>query len=145
MQALELAAQYRNDPLDPTPLETVRKLLSDKAVLKDIHALELYQWIYMDSDSRNRYSETFGELRLRLVQALPKDYDSAFKCFTDCVRNGDWKHAQQVSQPPCPILPFAKLTPVQIAVLMDKNTQKPQNHFRSILTTYMYSVSCLAG
>jgi hypothetical protein len=95
-QALEVAARSQGDnPADQSAgKEAVLKMVADETIIKDIHALNLYDWACSNADFD--YSTTVGVLRMRLIKAVPKDSYASSSCFKACLQHLDWTHTQQV-------------------------------------------------
>jgi len=74
----------------------VDDLVRNSTVVKDLDAIELYEWACTDAMQDVDYSETFGVLRLRWVKANPKN-TAGVSCLQTCVLHWDLVNAQQVS------------------------------------------------
>lgn len=96
-QAVEIAAKSRGDnATDRTiGIEVVQAMVNDNTVVKDVDALDLYEFS-IDGLTLD-YAKTIGVLRVRLAKALPKDQSAGLKCLEACMWHSDWENAQEVS------------------------------------------------
>lgn len=69
-------------------------MVNDNAIVKDIDALDLYDFA-IDGLSMD-YAKTIGVLRARLAKALPKDKNLGARCLEACMWHSDWENAQEV-------------------------------------------------
>ncbi|KAI0817885.1 N-acetyltransferase B complex non catalytic subunit-domain-containing protein [Xylaria sp. FL0064] len=123
-KAVEIAAKSRGD--NATDLtagrEAVEAMINDNTIIKDVDALDLYEFA-VDGLSMD-YSKTIGVLRSRLAKALPKDRTASLKCLEACMWNSDWENAQE------------------IAVSLNKNFPGDRNLlFQNILITSLVAIS----
>jgi len=99
LQAVEVAARSRSDNAADRTFgrEAVQAMINDNTIIKDVDALDLYEFAIdgLEMD----HSKTIGVLRARLVKALPKDQQSSVKCFEACMWHSDWENAQEVLCP----------------------------------------------
>ncbi|GAP92059.1 putative n-acetyltransferase b complex non catalytic subunit [Rosellinia necatrix] len=96
-KAVEVAARSRGDnATDRTSgRDAVQAMVNDNTVVKDIDALDLYEFA-MDGLPID-YAKTIGVLRARLAKSLPKDQNAGLRCFEACMWNSDWENAQEIS------------------------------------------------
>lgn len=108
-QAIEIAAKSRGDNATDRTIgrEVVQAMVNDNTVLKDVDALDLYEFA-IDGLSMD-YAKTIGVLRARLAKALPKDQNIGLECLEACMWHSDWENAQEVSLAHSN-LSFSKLT-----------------------------------
>ncbi|KAI1751929.1 N-acetyltransferase B complex non catalytic subunit-domain-containing protein [Xylaria castorea] len=96
-KAVEIAAKSRCDNATDKTLggEVVQTMVNDNTVIKDVDALDLYEFAtdYRPID----YTKTIGVLRSRLVKALPKDQNAGLKCLEACMWYSDWENAQEIA------------------------------------------------
>ena len=121
-----MAAKSQFDaPLDKcAALAAVDECLKRGASVKDSSILELYEWACQNLVDESQYGETHGQLRLRLVKAVPKDKANALQCLRLCLLHWDLTNAQQ------------------IAALMDRTfVSERQYHFWNILFIFLLSLS----
>ncbi|KAI1110523.1 N-acetyltransferase B complex non catalytic subunit-domain-containing protein [Nemania sp. NC0429] len=119
-RAVEIAAKSRGDNAIDRTLgrEVVQAMVNDNTVMKDVDALDLYEFA-VDRLSID-YSKTIGVLRARLAKALPKDQSVGLKCLEACMWYSDWENAQE------------------IAVSLNKNFPGDRKLlFQNILTTFL--------
>ncbi len=93
---MEIAAKSRGDNATDLTVgrETVQAMVNDNITVKDVDALDLYEFA-VDGLSMD-YAKTIGVLRARLAKALPKDRNAGLKCLEACMWNSDWENAQEV-------------------------------------------------
>ncbi|KAJ8122284.1 hypothetical protein O1611_g9879 [Lasiodiplodia mahajangana] len=123
LRAVEIAAKSRGDnAIDRiSGGEAVLTLVSDNTVVKDVDALDLYEFA-IDGLSMD-YAKTIGVLRVRLAKALPKDKNAGARCLEACMWHSDWENAQE------------------IAVSLNKNFPGDRKLlFQSIVTTFLVAV-----
>ncbi|KAF2968910.1 hypothetical protein GQX73_g4659 [Xylaria multiplex] len=123
-KAVEIAAKSRSD--NPTELmagrEAVHAMIDDNVTVKDVDALDLYEFA-VDGLAMD-YAKTIGVLRARLAKALPKDRYAGLKCLEACMWNSDWENAQE------------------IAVSLNKNFPGDRNLlFQNIVTTFLVATA----
>lgn len=96
-QAVEIAAKSRGDNATDRTVgrEVVQAMVNDNTVIKDVDALDLYEFA-IDGLSMD-YAKTIGILRARLAKALPKDQSVGLKCLEACMWHSDWENSQEVS------------------------------------------------
>ncbi|KAI0872011.1 N-acetyltransferase B complex non catalytic subunit-domain-containing protein [Hypoxylon argillaceum] len=70
-------------------------MVNDNAIVKDIDALDLYEFA-IDGLSMD-YAKTIGVLRARLAKALPKDKNLGARCLEACMWHSDWENAQEIA------------------------------------------------
>ncbi|KXJ91346.1 N-acetyltransferase B complex non catalytic subunit-domain-containing protein [Microdochium bolleyi] len=122
--AIEIVARSWNaDRLEENAgRDAVEKLVKDGTVVKDADTLDLYE--YACALVPIDYPETLGELRMRLVKAVPKDLTACQRCLDATLANFDWVHAQQ------------------IAALMDRSFPSERKMlFRNILSTHLLAMT----
>ncbi|KAI1428083.1 N-acetyltransferase B complex non catalytic subunit-domain-containing protein [Xylaria sp. FL1777] len=96
-KAVEIAAKSRGDNATDLTVgrETVQAMVNDNIIIKDVDAIDLYEFavdgLLMD------YAKTIGVLRSRLAKALPKDRSAGLKCLEACMWNSDWENAQEIA------------------------------------------------
>ncbi|KAI0429216.1 N-acetyltransferase B complex non catalytic subunit-domain-containing protein [Xylaria sp. FL1042] len=123
-KAVEIAAKSRGDNATDLTVgrEVVEAMINDNITVKDVDALDLYEFA-VDGLSMD-YPKTIGVLRSRLAKALPKDRNSGLKCLEACMWNSDWENAQE------------------IAVSLNKNFPGDRNLlFQNILITSLVAIS----
>ncbi|KAI1119985.1 N-acetyltransferase B complex non catalytic subunit-domain-containing protein [Nemania abortiva] len=122
-RAVEIAAKSRGDnAMDRTTgIEAVLAMVNDNVIIKDVDALDLYEFA-IDGFSMD-YARTIGVLRARLAKALPKDKTVGARCLDACMWHSDWENAQE------------------IAVSLNKNFPGDRKLlFQSILTTFLVAI-----
>ncbi|KAI0545084.1 N-acetyltransferase B complex non catalytic subunit-domain-containing protein [Xylaria curta] len=122
-KAVEIAAKSRCDNAADRTLggEVVQTMVNDNTVIRDMDALDLYEFA-MTCRPMN-YAKTIGVLRSRLVKALPKDQNAGVKCLEACMWYSDWENAQE------------------IAVSLNRNFPGDRKFlFHNILTTFLVAI-----
>ncbi|KAI0858167.1 N-acetyltransferase B complex non catalytic subunit-domain-containing protein [Xylaria cubensis] len=122
-KAVEIAAKSRCDNAADRTLggEVVQTMINDNTVIKDIDALDLYEFSIICRPMN--YAKTIGVLRSRLVKALPKDQNVGVKCLEACMWYSDWENAQE------------------IAVSLNRNFPGDRRFlFHNILTTFLVAI-----
>ncbi|KAI1173658.1 N-acetyltransferase B complex non catalytic subunit-domain-containing protein [Nemania sp. FL0916] len=96
-KALEIAAKSQGDTATDRTIgqEAIQAMVDDNTIIKDIDALDLYE--FASHGLSIDYSKTIGVLRARLVKALPKDQSTGLKCLEACMWNSDWDNAQEIA------------------------------------------------
>ncbi|KAJ2900747.1 N-acetyltransferase B complex non catalytic subunit-domain-containing protein [Zalerion maritima] len=98
-QAIAVAAESQLD----TPQEkcaalvTIQNCLKNGSVVKDGEILDLYEWASHDLLDESQYSDTHGQLRLRLVKAAPRDKPAVLHSLRLCLLHWDLVNAQQIA------------------------------------------------
>ncbi|TRX98064.1 hypothetical protein FHL15_001274 [Xylaria flabelliformis] len=94
-KAVEIAAKSRCDNAADRTLggEVVQTMINDNTVIKDVDALDLYE--FSIACRPMNYAKTIGVLRSRLVKALPKDQNAGVRCLEACMWYSDWENAQE--------------------------------------------------
>jgi N-terminal acetyltransferase B complex non-catalytic subunit len=94
---VEIAAKSRGDNATDRSIsrEAVQAMVDDNTIIKDVDALDLYEFA-IDGLSID-YAKTIGVLRARLVKVLPKDQNIGARCLEACMWHSDWENAQEVS------------------------------------------------
>ncbi|RYC65046.1 hypothetical protein CHU98_g1137 [Xylaria longipes] len=95
-KAVEIAAKSHgdNNATDSTAgREIVLTMVNDNTTIKDVDALDLYEFAIAGTSMD--YAKTIGVLRGRLVKALPKDHVACLRCLEACMWYSDWENAQE--------------------------------------------------
>ncbi|KAI8950511.1 N-acetyltransferase B complex non catalytic subunit-domain-containing protein [Xylaria longipes] len=97
-KAVEIAAKSHgdNNATDSTAgREIVLTMVNDNTTIKDVDALDLYEFAIAGTSMD--YAKTIGVLRGRLVKALPKDHVACLRCLEACMWYSDWENAQEIA------------------------------------------------
>jgi hypothetical protein len=86
----------------------VQTMVNDNTTIKDVDALELYEFAI--HGLQMNYAKTIGVLRARLVKSLPKDQNAGLKCLEACMWYSDWENAQEVYTTAHKTLSISRLT-----------------------------------